>query len=71
MELEAVKSLRKTQAADFDCETKEDPREARKRELENLMRLRATGQEFAVESTPRSAPLTATTPKHVTIKVTN
>jgi len=68
MELEAVKSLRKTQAADFDCETKEDPREARKRELENLMKLRATGQEFAVESTPRSAPLTATTPKHVTIK---
>jgi len=71
MELEAVKSLRKTQAADFDCDTKEDPREARKRELENLMKLRATGQEFSVESTPRSATLTATTPKHVTIKEPN
>ena len=65
MELEAVKSLRKTQTTDFELDIKEDPRETRKRELANLMKIRATGQEFSVESTPKAA---STTTKHVTIK---
>jgi len=51
-ELEAVRKMRKNKQDETDSEAKVDERALRKRELENLIQMRASGKEDYVESTP-------------------
>jgi len=60
LELEAIRNLRKNRPVDEDSDDRVDPRDLRKRELQALMEMRSAGNEFSVESTPKSSIMSST-----------